>query len=171
MNTAGFGRVRRRSDRLSTIASRLATTLSLPEVMEVVAHTARLMMNADGISLVLRDGDLCHYAEEDAIAPLWKGRRFPMRACISGWCMMTGQAVSIPDIYNDERIPHDAYRPTFVRSLAMVPVVQSGPVGALGAYWAESYNASVDDLKLLQMIADVAAPAILSVGSATVIRS
>lgn len=155
--------VRRRDDWLSLIVRRLATTLSLPAVMEVVARTARLMMHADGISLVLRDGDLCHYAEEDAIAPLWKGRRFPMSACISGWCMITGQAVSISDIYEDERIPHDAYRPTFVRSLAMVPVPRNNPIAALGAYWAETYDASIDDLELLQMIADAAAPAIQQV--------
>ena len=34
----------------------------------------------------------CYYADEDAISPLWKGQRFPMSACISGWAMLNRQA-------------------------------------------------------------------------------
>ena len=30
----------------------------------------------------LREG---RYADEDAIGKLWKGQRFPMSTCISGW--------------------------------------------------------------------------------------
>ena len=36
--------------------------------------------------------------------------------------MLNKQHVVIPDSYLDDRIPHEAYRPTFVRSLAMMPV-------------------------------------------------
>src|SRR5262249_56843927 len=54
-----------------------------------------------------------------AIAPLWKGQRFPMSACISGWSMLNRCPAVISDIYADSRIPHDAYRPTFVKSLVM----------------------------------------------------
>jgi GAF domain-containing protein len=64
----------------------------------------------------------CYYADEDAISPLWKGQRFPLSACISGWAIINRQSVVIEDIYADERIPHDAYRPTFVKSLAIVPI-------------------------------------------------
>jgi hypothetical protein len=58
-----------------------------------------------------------------------------MSACISGWCMLERRAAVIPDVYQDDRIPQDAYRPTFVR-LAMVPVRQDDPIAAMGAYWA-----------------------------------
>ncbi len=80
-----------------------------------------------------------------------------MSACISGWCMEHGRRVSIPDIYDDERIPQDAYRPTFVKSLAMVPVRQEEPIAALGAYWAHPHNATDPELDLLQTIANAAA--------------
>ena len=46
----------------------------------------------------------------------------------------------IEDIYADDRIPHDAYRPTFVKSLAMVPIRTLDPVGAIGNYWAERHQ-------------------------------
>jgi hypothetical protein len=36
--------------------------------------------------------------------------------------MLNSQTAAIPDIYVDIRIPHDAYRPTFVKSPVMTPV-------------------------------------------------
>jgi hypothetical protein len=52
--------------------------------------------------------------------------------------MLNGQTVVIPDIYLDDRIPHDAYRPTFVKSLVMTPVRMEDPIAAIGAYWART---------------------------------
>ena len=108
--------------------------------MQITTQAARTLLQADGITFVLREGDLCYYAAEDAISPLWMGRRFPLDACISGWCMIEGKTAVIADIYQDPRIPHDAYRPTFVRSLAMVPVRLKDPVAAIGAYWSYKRN-------------------------------
>jgi hypothetical protein len=54
---------------------------------------------------VLRDNGYCYYADENAISPLWKGKRFPMEACISGWAMLNRKPAVIEDIYQDARIP------------------------------------------------------------------
>ena len=123
--TAGIERLLRAMQELS-----LATQLA--EVQRIVRTTARDLAGCDGATFVLRDGDQCYYADEDAIAPLWKGLRFPLEACISGWAMLNRQHVVIPDIYADPRIPHEAYRPTFVQSLVMTPVRTMAPVGAIG---------------------------------------
>jgi len=128
--------------------------------MEVLRDCARQVTGADGITVVLREGDFCHYVEEDAIGPLWKGRRFPIETCISGWCMLNRQQVVVPDIYEDPRIPHDAYRPTFVHSLAMTPIRTEDPIGAIGAYWARYHEASRAELEVLQALGDSAALAI-----------
>ena len=108
-------------DRLADAIQALSQARTLLEVMTIVRAAARDLSGADGMTFVLREGDRCHYAEENAIGPLWKGKRFPLSACISGWVMTNRQAVVIPDIYSDRRIPHAAYRSTFVRSMAMVP--------------------------------------------------
>jgi PAS domain S-box-containing protein len=71
--------------------------------------------------------------------------------------MTERQAVAIPDIYNDARIPIDAYRPTFIRSLAMAPVREDDPLGAVGAYWSRLRDTSPQELELLQTIANSAA--------------
>lgn len=114
---------------------RLTAAESRAEAIETVRATARAICGSDGICLVLRDGDLCHYVEEDAIAPLWKGQRFPLSSCISGWSMLHAQTAVIEDVFADPRIPHDAYRPTFVKSLIMTPVGDGNAVAAIGAYW------------------------------------
>jgi GAF domain-containing protein len=100
----------------------LSLARDLDTVMKIVRTAARKLTGADGATFVLRDNGLCYYAEEDAIAPLWKGSRFPMTACVSGWAMLNQRPAVIEDIYADDRIPADAYRPTFVKSLAMVPI-------------------------------------------------
>ncbi|MDO9381377.1 MAG: histidine kinase dimerization/phosphoacceptor domain -containing protein [Hyphomicrobiaceae bacterium] len=131
----------------------LATADSLAAIIEIVRSTARHIAGADGITFVLRDGDRCHYVAEDAIAPLWKGLKFPMSACVSGWCMSTGKMAVIPDIYADERVPRDAYLPTFVSSMVMTPVIVGSPVAAIGAYWSIGITPDEDVIELLAALA------------------
>lgn len=123
-------------------------------VAEIVRSAARELTGADGATFVLRDGQQCFYRDEDAISPLWKGQRFPLSTCISGWAMLNRRATVIADIYADSRIPHELYRPTFVKSLVMVPIRTLEPIGAIGTYWAESYQACDEQIQLLQALAD-----------------
>ncbi len=125
----------------------------LAGVMAVVRQAARALTGADGVTFVLREGELVHYADENAIARLWKGQRFPANACISGWVTTHGAPAVIDDVFADPRIPPDLYRPTFVRSLAMVPIRVEEPLGAIGAYWAGTHRASRDELALLEGLA------------------
>jgi hypothetical protein len=73
---------------LEAAKDRIAVAETLDSLIEVVRTTARAVCRADGVTFVLRDGDKCHYVEEDAISPLWKGQRFPLETCISGWAML-----------------------------------------------------------------------------------
>ena len=136
---------------------------SVDEVVAILRGSARAAARADGVTVVLRDGESCHYVDEDAVGPLWKGQRFPLRECISGWSMLHAETVVVPDIRHDERIPQPAYRPTFVRSLAMVPI-GTEPVGAIGAYWRDQHAASATELGPLQRLAGAAAAALDRIG-------
>jgi diguanylate cyclase (GGDEF)-like protein len=141
-------------ERLLHAVQELSLARSMPDVQRIVRSAARELTGCDGATFVLRDDNMCYYADEDAIAPLWKGNRFPMETCISGWAMLNREAAVIPDIYLDRRIPHAAYRPTFVKSLVMVPIRKLDPVGAIGNYWAHEYQPSEQDVSLLQALAD-----------------
>ena len=149
--------------RLLRVARELSFARDLDAVTATTRRAARELTAADGVTFVLREGDSCFYADEDAIAPLWKGRRFLLSACISGWVMTHNSPVVIPNVYADSRIPHDAYAPTFVHSLAMVPVRAPDPVAAIGAYWAGTHEASDHELGVLTFLADCAALAISNV--------
>jgi len=151
------------ADSLEDFIFRMSMVRGLDEIMAIVRQSARKLVGADGVTFVLRDGDKCHYADEDAISPLWKGQRFPLETCISGWAMQHAEVVVIEDIYQDNRIPHAAYSPTFVKSLAMVPVRQEDPVGAIGAYWAKKERPSHESVRILQRIANSAAVAMTNV--------
>jgi hypothetical protein len=150
-------------ERLVRVVQELSLARDLDTIMRIVREAARSLTGADGATFILRDGEQCYYADEDAIAPLWKGRRFPMTACISGWAMLNRQPAVIEDIYVDARIPHEAYRPTFVKSLAMVPVRALDPIGAIGNYWARRHAPSEEEVRLLQALADTTAVAMENV--------
>jgi putative two-component system response regulator len=156
------GSLREEGELISAI-QRLSMARSVPEIQAIVRRTARRLSGADGATFVLREGDLCHYADENAIAPLWKGQRFPMSASISGWVMLNRQSVILPDIYADDRIGADAYRPTFVKSLLMVPIRKLDPIGAIGNYWAHHHEPSHREVTLLQALADSTAMAMENV--------
>jgi two-component sensor histidine kinase len=138
----------------------LAPLHTLEEIAAVVRSAARRMTGADGVCFVIRQLDRCHYLDEDAIGPLWKGRTFPLTSCISGWAMLNRRTAVIPDVFVDPRIPHDAYRPTFVKSLVMTPVGGEEPIAAIGAYWAEVRAPLPEEIEALQTMARATATAL-----------
>ena len=138
----------------------LARAGSSEEVVDIVRRTARRLIGSDGIALVIRDGEACHYIEEDAIGPLWKGSKFPMSECISGWVMQNGRTAAIPDVFKDRRIPSYLYHKTFVRSLVMAPAGSEQPIGALGAYWAQVYEPTHYEIETVETLARAVATAL-----------
>lgn len=105
---------------------------------------------------MLRDDDKCFYAQEDAMSPLWQGQRFPLTNCISGWAMLNSEVAIVPDIESDSRIPVEAYRPTFVRSLAMTPVGKPDPRAAIGVYWSRTATPEPDRVAAVAVVARAA---------------
>ncbi|MBN3939005.1 MAG: ATP-binding protein [Nostoc sp.] len=150
-------------NRLLSVVKDLASVRTIEEIIEIVRLAARDLTNADGVTFVLRDGESCHYVDENAIGPLWKGMRFSLKSCISGWAMLNKKAAVIEDIYQDARIPIDAYKVTFVKSLVMVPILVSDPLGAIGAYWSTHHLATPQEIGMLEILTDTTAVAIANV--------
>lgn len=141
----------------SDVITQLSYATEMTEISKIVTAAARKIAGSDGTTFVLKNGDKCHYYDEFAISPLWKGQQFPLSACISGWAMLNKQIAVIPDIYADARIPHDAYKPTFVKSLCMVPVRDIDPIAAIGNYWRDDFKPTDGQLKSLQILANLTA--------------
>ncbi|WP_414705488.1 GAF domain-containing protein [Pseudomonas sp.] len=133
---------------------------SVDEVVDVLRETARAAVGAQGVAIVVESGGRCAYIAEDSISPLWQGQSFPADHCISGWVMHHSETVAISDVKLDPRIPQDAYAPTFVRSLVMVPIGRPAPVAALGAYWAQVRTHDQDTINRLESLGRLATIAI-----------
>ena len=142
--------------KLADAAKSLAAARSVDEIVAILCRSARDIVGSDGIAVVLRDGDVCHYVAEDAIEPLWRGVRFPAAECVSGWAMMNRRTVVIPDIETDPRVPQAAYHRTSMRSLAMVPIGAPDSVAALGAYWCAFIEPDDSTIRQLEILAQVA---------------
>jgi GAF domain-containing protein len=138
---------------LVEVIHELSLVRDLASIMMIVRRAARALTGADGATFVLREGDHCFYADEDAIAPLWKGKRFAMSECISGWTMLHSTPVVLEDVFADPRVPAAAYRTTFVKSLVIVPIRRVQPIGAIGAYWTLHHKPRADHVWLLQALA------------------
>lgn len=142
---------------------KLAGAGDIDDVVASLRTMARRLMGADGIAVILREGEQCWYVEEDAMGPLWKGHKFPLTSCISGWAMLHKETVVIEDVRDDPRIPQELYKNTFVRSLLMVPVRSSDPIGAIGAYWSDRCRASDWQVETLERLARATATAMENV--------
>jgi signal transduction histidine kinase/ActR/RegA family two-component response regulator len=159
-------RLARNNRRMTTLVAaiqELSLARDLAAIMETVRRAARELTGADGATFILRDGNLCHYADENAIQPLWKGQKFPMERCVSGWVMINRRSTVIEDIYSDPRVPAEAYRPTFVKSMAMVPIRSDAPIGAIGNYWATRRLPTSEEIELLELLANTTAVAMENV--------
>ena len=141
-------------------SERLASARSMAAIVEVLRETARAAVGAEGIAIVLKDGDQCFYVAEDAIAPLFAGKRYPANKCISGWAMQHGETVAIADVRLDDRIPQQAYAKTFVRSLAVAPIGRPEATAALGAYWSAVAAPDAESVARLENLARLAAIAV-----------
>ena len=139
---------------LVSVIQALSLARDLDTVMDIVRHAARKLVAAQGASFVLREDDLCFYAQEDAISPLLKGKRFALEACVAGWTMLNRQSIALADISNDARVPRHVYLGTFVKSLAIAPIRTASPVGAIAVYWAQPHEASKHEMAMLTALAD-----------------
>lgn len=138
---------------VSDAAGRLNGARAFDTAVEILRSTARSIAQADGVTVVRREGNMVRYIAEDAISPLWTGQAFPMESCISGIAMIERSAVVIPDIRKDARVPLNAYLSTFVASMAMFPVGVGDPIAAIGAYWKDVRTPDEETIILLTTLA------------------
>ncbi len=133
------------------------------DVQLVVRRWARRLTRAEGSSLALRDGSVCEHVEEDGLAPGWAGRRVTLGSCVSGWCILNGRPVVVPDVHAEFRLPLSQYRMGSVRSLVVVPVRSQDPLGAIATYWSAPHQPDGDEVRMLQALADSTSVALDSV--------
>lgn len=139
---------------LIKVIQKLSLAHNLKTIQDIVKHAARELVCSDGVTFIMNENNQCYYVDEDAIGPLWKGKKFPIDKCISGWSMLNKKSVMIEDIYKDPRVPQTAYKSTFVKSLLIVPIRMENPIGAIGNYWKIHHKSTNEEIKLLEALAN-----------------
>lgn len=150
----------RRWSEAAKAMSKLSETRDLEDIVEVLRGSARAAVGANGISVVLRDGDQCHFYAEDGMGTLWKGHRLSLNECVSGWAMLNRQSAAIPDVSLDDRIPKAVLAGTFVKSMLMVPIGETEPVAALGAYWDTNGHPDANETAILEALGQASSTAL-----------
>ncbi|MBK1988268.1 diguanylate cyclase [Sphaerospermopsis aphanizomenoides BCCUSP55] len=153
-------------ERLVIVVQELSSAHTLAEITKIVSAAVRELTSSDGATFVLLDNGFCYYIDENAIAPLWKGQRFPLNTTISGWVIKNCQPGIIEDVSADPRSSYCFYESTFIKSMAMVPIgTKKGisAIGAIGTYWGHPHLATTEEVKLLQLLAESTAVAMENV--------
>ncbi len=149
-----------RRRRLAAAMAELASAESEADLVAALLGHARLLVGADGICIVRREGEHVRYIAEDAMAPLWAGHSFSIDASISGTAMLQNRPILVPDIRADRRLPLPAYEATFVRRLAVFPIGKPRPRLAIGAYWSAPGPIPRQTVDLLSNLAQAATRAV-----------
>jgi len=143
----------------AALVQHLSLARSAREIQAIVRTGARRLTGADGAAFVVRDGDECHYVDEDMVTPMWNGRRLRLRECVSGWAILNRRAAIVPDVATDARINPDLYAPTSVKSLVVVPIRTVDPIGAIENYWTDPHDPTTAEVETLRALADTTAVA------------
>ena len=140
-------------EEITSLIARLSRAKTQKEVTTIVSAVARRISAADGATIVLRDDTSNNQITEAGSSPLREGRRFPIEETIAAYCMEERKPVVVPDVTEDDRIPREASRKTFVKSLLLVPIDHKHPVGAIGVYWSHHHHATEAQIRVLQSLA------------------
>jgi L-methionine (R)-S-oxide reductase len=62
----------------------ISKATEMRHLQQIMRDEIRLLIAVDGVALILRNGAFCYYTAEDAIKPLWLGRKFLITTCING---------------------------------------------------------------------------------------
>ena len=150
---------------LADTSRALAAAGSAAEVVAIVRPVARIIAQADGITIVKRIGEETDYLAEDTIEPLWSGLQFPIDKCLAGRAMTEERSVIIPDITQVENIPLNVYLATFIRSLVAVPIGDGRPTHAICAYWKGSGPIAADTVALMEALAQAMGAAFAAIAA------
>jgi PAS domain S-box-containing protein len=162
MEVTGGWSLRASNARLRCLADaigHLQAARSQDRVMDILRRTAHRLCDADGICVVRRGGDQCHYAEEEDASPFPRGQHSELLSRVAELAMRQRRTAVVADAHADPRIPKDDLDPAFVRSLVAVPVGAEAPEAAIGVYWSRIHMPDREEVSALEALARSAAGA------------
>jgi diguanylate cyclase (GGDEF)-like protein len=143
-------------EHLVSVIQELSRIRDMRTLHTVVCTAAHKLAGTDSAHIYLHTG-----GQEGARVEA--GGRPPVDICIGKWVVQHRRPVLVSDIADDLRIPAEGRNSHGAKSMLMVPIRRSNPIGAIGSYWGQVYRPSEFELNMLQALADSTAMAIESV--------
>ncbi len=149
---------------LDHMGKAVASTLDLAAVLKTVIDEASLLLEAEGVSVLLPEGESLAFAAASGPSSTGLvGLRIPLRAGVAGDVMRSGQSIRIGcdetevEIYRDIELSTQYH----TQSLLAVPLNLSGAViGVMEAVHTQLNAFTLEDQRLLEAAANWAAIAI-----------
>jgi len=124
-------------------------------VMRLVAgYALRLLPNAAGATILLREGDQLAHRAGSGEAEGLEGLRLPIEGSFAGRAVTTGKPVMCLDSEKDARVNRDLYRAVGLRSVMVIPLtVDDETMGVLKVHSAQPDAFDRDQLLLAELLA------------------
>lgn len=133
----------------------------LQSVARTVLDRAQEILAADGAAVELREGDEMVCIAASGLAEGFMGLRLKVSGSLSGHCAFTGQLVAVEDTEQDPRIDLAATRRIGIRSMLLVPLMDSGQAhGVLKVVCARPRRFTEGDIRTLDIMGSLLASSI-----------
>lgn len=129
-------------------------------IVRAVKESAGELADADGVSILLRDGADIYSLDETSTEPICDGVRVPLTSCLSGWVVLRGSQALVADVDDDGRVAAIDLGGADARSVVVVPIRSADPIGALSVCWTEFHIPEDDVVLALQTLANAVAIAV-----------
>lgn len=136
--------------------NRLANAKSQQELTALATAAARSILDADGATLTVREGEDCYVAGADGVTMECVGHRLKVSECGCGLVLLTGKPLIVADLHSDNRPHFDWLRDQPQKAFAIIPIGQGPVVGTLAAYWNRVHQVEPCELNVLTALASAA---------------
>lgn len=126
----------------------------LAAVMNAIASDSSVMPAADGVTILLREGEMMRTVASNGTAAHLIGLQFPVAGSLSGLCILTGEPQRSDDAPNDARLNHSVPHPLGMQSMIVLPILYKGmPQGVLLYHSARPGAFSDEDMLFARLLA------------------
>ncbi len=131
----------------------IAAGVDVDKVMEIVAGSVMKIMDADGATVEILDGDQSKIVYGTGIGTDLAGKTFAVQETFTGACLAAGKALTSDDCYIDPRVNRQASLDNAVRSLLAVPLFDHETAVAVVKATSQRLNAFADaDVRSLELL-------------------
>ena len=155
-------RERRQSEAMAEIARAVGESLKMGEVMRLILRHAMSLLQADGASVALRDGDYLHVVSALGITDVLSGVHLPVTGSLSGRVVTTGAAVVTNNITAEPDLHRAKLRLAPIQKSVMVPLMTARGILGVIAVYNRVADFTMDDARVLQRLADQVAVAVVN---------